>query len=81
MERTRNDRRKMVKANADTIRVVWAGSNEQEVPVRNETAPVIDGESAFRWFEEFTMEWSETFIQEPEKKSTERENHGRQEHV
>jgi hypothetical protein len=79
--KTRNDRRKRGKANADIIKIVWAGDNEQEVTVRHKTAPLGNRKSAFRWFEEFTMEWSETFIQEPEKKPAERENHEQQAHV
>ena len=76
-----SDRRKRGKANAGPIKIVWAQDNEQELTVRHETAPVKNRKSAFSWFKEFTMEWSETFIQELEKKSEEKEDHEQQAHV
>jgi len=50
------------KANGDYIKVGRGEDDEQEVIVRQKPAPRRKKESAFSWFEEFTMEWSETFI-------------------
>ncbi len=52
-------RRKVI---GDNIKIGWGEDNEQAVVVRHKPAPRRKKESAFSWFEEFTMEWSETFI-------------------
>ena len=78
MGKASNDRKKKGRANVNIIRIVWAGENEQEITVRHETAAIRNGKSAFSWFEEFTAEWSETFIQELEKKPGEKEDHEQQ---
>ena len=64
-----NDRRKSSrrqshrrKIDIETIKIAGEGDHGQEVTVRYETAPQRKQKSAFSWFEEFTMEWSETFI-------------------
>ncbi len=40
----------------------------KEVTVRHETSPKRTERSTFSWFEEFTLEWSETLIQKRQKK-------------
>ena len=55
----RGDRRK---GNIETIKIGWEGDEGQEVTVRYETAPQRKEKSTFSWFEEFTIEWSETFV-------------------
>ncbi len=64
-----NDRRKSSrrqshrrKANIETTKIGGKGDNGQEVTVRHETTPQRKEKSVFSWFEEFTVEWSETFI-------------------
>ena len=57
--RSQNHRRKI---DIETIKIGGEGDNGQEVTVRYETAPQRKEKSAFSWFEELTMEWSETFI-------------------
>jgi hypothetical protein len=70
-----NDRRKSNrrqshrrKGNIKTIKIRGEGDKGQEVTVRYETAPPREEKSTFRWFEELTMEWSETFISKHYKK-------------
>jgi len=46
----------------ETTNIGEEGDNGQEMTVRYETAPQRKEKSAFNWFEEFTVEWSETFI-------------------
>ena len=46
----------------NTIKIGWGEDNGQEVIVRHKPAPRRKERSAFSWFEEFTMAWSETFI-------------------
>ncbi len=64
-----NDRRKSNsrrshrrKGNTEPIKIRGEVDKGQEVTVHCGTAPPKKGKSAFSWFEEFTMEWSETFI-------------------
>jgi hypothetical protein len=64
-----NDRRKSnrrqnhrTKGNIETIKIGGRGDKGHEVTVRYETAPQRKEKSTFSWFEEFTTEWSETFI-------------------
>ncbi len=42
-------------------------NDEKEVTVRHETSPRRKEKSTFSWFEEFTVEWSETLIQKRQK--------------
>jgi RNA recognition motif-containing protein len=67
--KVQNDRRKSSrrqsrhrKTNIETTKIGGEGDHGQEVIVRHETAPQRKEKSAFSWFEEFTVEWSETFI-------------------
>ncbi len=48
--------------NIETAKIAEGGGSGQEVTVRYETAPRRKEKSAFSWFEEFTVEWSETFL-------------------
>ena len=50
------------KINIETVKIGEERDNGQEVTVRCETAPQRKEKSTFSWFEEFTVEWSETFI-------------------
>lgn len=50
------------RTNIETTRIGEEEDNGQEVTVRHETAPQRKEKAAFSWFEEFTVEWSETFI-------------------
>jgi len=66
-----NDRRKSnsnrrqrhrTKGNMEPIKIGGEVDKGQEVTVRYGTAPQRKEKSTFSWFEEFTMEWSETFM-------------------
>jgi len=46
----------------ETAKIGGERDNGQEVAVRCETALQRKERSTFSWFEEFTVEWSETFI-------------------
>ncbi len=50
------------RTNIETTRIGGEEDNGQEVTVSYETAPQRKEKLAFSWFEEFTVEWSETFI-------------------
>jgi len=50
------------KTNMEPIEIGGEVDEEQEVTVHYGTAPQRKEKSTFSWFEEFTMEWSETFI-------------------
>ncbi len=52
----------------ETTRIEGEGDSGQEVTVRYGTAPQRKRKSTFSWFEEFTMEWSETLIHKKQKK-------------
>ena len=56
--RQRNRRKDDVK----TIKIEGEGGKGQEVAVRHETVPERKEMSTWRWHEEFTVAWSETFI-------------------
>ncbi len=45
-----------------TIRIGWEEGNGQEVTVRHKPPLQRGKKAAFGWFEEFTIEWTETFI-------------------
>jgi len=56
------------KINIETTKNGGEGVGGQEVTVRCETALQREERSTFSWLEEFTMEWSETFISKNWKK-------------
>ncbi len=67
--KVQNDQRKSTrrqsprrKGNVETTTIVGEGDNGQEVTLRCETALQRKERSTFNWLEEFTIEWSETFI-------------------
>ena len=64
-----NDQRKGVrrqssrrKTDIKTIKIEGKGDKEQEVTVRHEAVPKKKARSVWSGHEEFTREWSETFI-------------------
>ncbi len=58
----RQNRRR--EGNLESIRVGGDVDKGREVTVQFGIAPQRKEKFAFSWFEEFTIEWSETFIQE-----------------
>ena len=54
--------------NGDVRKIKVEGDKGQEVTVCCETAPQRKEKSTFSWFEQFTIEWSETFISKNRKK-------------
>jgi hypothetical protein len=50
------------KGDIEKIITKGAGDKGHAVTVRYQTAPQRKEKSTFSWFEEFTMEWSETLI-------------------
>jgi hypothetical protein len=70
-----DDRRKGVrrqgsrrKTDIKTIKIEGKGDKEQEVTVRRETSAQKKAGSVWNWQEEFTVEWSETFLTKKKKK-------------
>jgi hypothetical protein len=70
-----NDRRKGVrrqssrrKTDIKAIKIEGKGDKEQEVTVRHEAVPKKKARSVLSGHEEFTREWSETFIIKKRKK-------------
>jgi hypothetical protein len=63
-DRRKSKRRQSHRRNTDveTTKIGGEGDKGQEVTVRYETALQRKEKSTFCWFEEFTVEWSETFI-------------------
>jgi hypothetical protein len=63
-DRRKSDRRqnRRGKGNIEIIKIGGQGDKGHEVTVRYETAPQRKEKSTFSWFQEFTIEWSETFI-------------------
>ena len=66
---TQNDRRKSNrrqshrrKGNIGPPKIGGERDNGRDVAVRYNTAPQRKEKSTFSWFEEFTVEWTETFI-------------------
>jgi len=55
------------KGNVKTSKITGEGNNRQEATVRCETALQRKERSTFSWLEEFTIEWSETFISKNDK--------------
>jgi hypothetical protein len=65
----RNDRRRNEgtqshrrKRNIEAKKNGGQGNTGQEITVRHEAVPQRKEKSTFSWFEEFIIEWSETFI-------------------
>ena len=52
----------------DVKKIKVEGDKGQEVTVYSETVPRKKEKSTFSWFEEFTIEWSETFISRKQRK-------------
>jgi len=50
------------RGNVKTAKIADEGDNGQEVTVRCDTALQRKERPTFSWLEEFTIEWSETFI-------------------
>jgi hypothetical protein len=65
-----NNRRQNHRGRADikTIKIGEREDKEQEVTVRYESVPRRKDKSTLSWFEEFTIEWSETLILKKHKK-------------
>ncbi|NWG03265.1 MAG: hypothetical protein HXY44_10470 [Syntrophaceae bacterium] len=70
-----NDRRKGTrrqssrrKTDIKTIKIEGKGDKEQEVTVRHKAVPKKKARSVWSEHEEFTWEWSETFITKKRKK-------------
>ena len=63
-DRRRSNRRQghLRKTNMEPIKIGREVDKGQAVTVHCGTAPQRKEKSTFSWFEEFTMEWSETFI-------------------
>ncbi len=68
-DRRRNNRRQnhRRKSNLESIKIGGDEDKGREVIVHYGTAPRRKEKSTFSWFEEFTMEWSETFILQEQK--------------
>ncbi len=56
------------KTDIKTIKIEGKGDKEQEVTVRHEAVPKKKARSVWSGHEEFTREWSETFIIKKRKK-------------
>ena len=52
----------------DVKKIKVEGDKGQEVTVCYEAVPQRKEKSTFRWFEEFTIEWSRTFISKNQRK-------------
>jgi len=63
------DRRK---GDTEKIKIAEEGGKEQEVVVHDEAVPPKKASSVWSWNEEFTAEWSETFITKKKKRNPER---------
>jgi len=46
----------------EEIKTEKEGDKKREIVVLHKTLPQKEKRSVWSWFEEFTMEWSETFI-------------------
>jgi len=68
--RRRNHRRE---GNLESIKIGGDVDKGREVTIHYGTAPQGKEKTTFSWFEEFTIEWSETFILQKQK-TTRREN-------
>ena len=63
-DRRKSNRRESNRRKGDknTIKIEEEGGKEQEMTVRHEAVPKKKARSVWRGLEEFTLEWSETFI-------------------
>ena len=59
--------------NLESIKIGGDVDKGREVTIHYGTAPQRKEKTTFSWFEEFTIEWSETFILQKQK-TTRREN-------
>ena len=59
--------------NLESIKIGGDVDRGREVTIHYGTAPQRKEKTTFSWFEEFTIEWSETFILQKQK-TTRREN-------
>ncbi len=55
------------KGNMEKIKIGEEGGKDQEVIVHHEAIPPKKASSVWSWNEEFTAEWSETFITKKKK--------------
>jgi hypothetical protein len=69
-DRRKSNRRKSNrrKGDAKIIKIEKEGGKEQKVTVRHEAVPKKKARSVWSGHEEFTREWSETFITKKRKK-------------
>ncbi len=69
-ERRKNNRRESNHRKGDTkiIKIEEEGGKEQEMTVRHEALPKKKARSVWSGHEEFTREWSETFLTKKKKK-------------
>jgi len=74
-DRRRSDRRRNHRGegNLESIKIGGDVDKGREVTVHYGTVSQRKEKTTFSWFEEFTMEWSETFILQKQK-TTRREN-------
>ncbi len=76
---SKGDRRKGIrrqggrrKGDIEEIKIREERDREQEVIVHHEAVPEKKASSVWSWYEEFTVEWSETFITKKRKRNPER---------
>ena len=69
-DRRKGNRRQSGRRKGDIEKITIRGERdkEQEVVVRHEDVPEKKAGSVWRWYEEFTAEWSESFISKKGKK-------------
>ncbi len=69
-DRRKSNRRQSRRRSTDieTAKIAEVGGRGQEVTVRHEAAPQRKENSVWSWHEEFTAEWSETFLSKKQKK-------------
>jgi hypothetical protein len=60
--------------NGNVRKIKVEGDKGQEVTVCCEAVPQKQEKSTFRWFEQFAVQWSETFLTKKRKKHPKREN-------
>ncbi|HUL36658.1 MAG TPA: hypothetical protein VLW47_03165 [Thermodesulfobacteriota bacterium] len=63
-DRRKSNRKESSRRKGDTkiIKIEEEGGKEQEMTVRRETGAQKKAGSVWSWQEEFTVEWSETFL-------------------
>ena len=52
------------------IKIEKEGDKKQHIAILHKTLPQKDERSVWSWFEEFTTEWSETFMTKKEKRDS-----------